>query len=138
MAELIRWADQVILQGIAHDIKESTASVTTLIRAVLDGIKVTEPGPCWVPTDLWSSFFSFWNVRLFTVVAVVCRLSMSHLALPAVSLVLVLSQTFCLSLLLHSPAAPLCHVRTIHVCGLGSWLFGVLLECEFASSRSVF
>lgn len=40
VAELIRWADQVMLQGVAPDSKESTASVTTVIRAVLDGIKV--------------------------------------------------------------------------------------------------
>ncbi|KAK2838238.1 hypothetical protein Q5P01_015450 [Channa striata] len=39
VAQLIRWADQVMLQGVAHDNKESTASVTTMIRAVLDGVK---------------------------------------------------------------------------------------------------
>ncbi|XP_036955476.1 rap guanine nucleotide exchange factor 1-like isoform X1 [Acanthopagrus latus] len=39
VAQLIRWADQVMLQGVAPDNKESTASVTTVIRAVLDGIK---------------------------------------------------------------------------------------------------
>lgn len=40
MAQLIRWADQLILQGVAHENNESTASVTTMIRAVLDGVKV--------------------------------------------------------------------------------------------------
>ncbi|XP_071328510.1 rap guanine nucleotide exchange factor 1-like isoform X2 [Trachinotus anak] len=39
LAQLIRWADQVMLQGVTHDDKESTASVTTVIRAVLDGVK---------------------------------------------------------------------------------------------------
>ncbi|XP_070759837.1 rap guanine nucleotide exchange factor 1-like [Enoplosus armatus] len=39
VAQLIRWTDQVMLQGVAHDSKESTASVTTMIRAVLDGVK---------------------------------------------------------------------------------------------------
>ncbi|XP_026176666.1 rap guanine nucleotide exchange factor 1 [Mastacembelus armatus] len=39
VAQLIRWADQVILQGVAHNNKESTATVTTVIRAVLDGVK---------------------------------------------------------------------------------------------------
>ncbi|XP_049435668.1 rap guanine nucleotide exchange factor 1-like isoform X3 [Epinephelus fuscoguttatus] len=39
LAELIRWADQVMLQGVASSNKESTASVTTMIRAVLDGVK---------------------------------------------------------------------------------------------------
>lgn len=40
MAQLIRWADQVVLQGVVPDNKESTASVTAVIRAVLDGVKV--------------------------------------------------------------------------------------------------
>ncbi|XP_028435131.1 rap guanine nucleotide exchange factor 1 [Perca flavescens] len=39
LAQLIRWVDQVMLQGVAHGNKESTASVTTVIRAVLDSVK---------------------------------------------------------------------------------------------------
>ncbi|XP_041793519.1 rap guanine nucleotide exchange factor 1-like isoform X2 [Chelmon rostratus] len=39
VAQLIRWADQVVLQGVVPDNKESTASVTAVIRAVLDGVK---------------------------------------------------------------------------------------------------
>ncbi|XP_026198404.1 rap guanine nucleotide exchange factor 1 isoform X2 [Anabas testudineus] len=39
LAQLIRWTDQVMMQGVAHDNKESTASVTTVIRSVLDGVK---------------------------------------------------------------------------------------------------
>ncbi|XP_008304017.1 rap guanine nucleotide exchange factor 1 isoform X2 [Stegastes partitus] len=39
LAELIRWADQVMLQGVSHDNKESTESVTSMIRAVLDDVK---------------------------------------------------------------------------------------------------
>ncbi|KAF1389840.1 hypothetical protein PFLUV_G00077730 [Perca fluviatilis] len=39
LAQLIRWVDQVMLQGVAHGNKEFTASVTTVIRAVLDSVK---------------------------------------------------------------------------------------------------
>ncbi|XP_045890729.1 rap guanine nucleotide exchange factor 1-like isoform X1 [Micropterus dolomieu] len=39
VAQLIRWADQVMLQGADHDSKDSKATVTTGIRAVLDGVK---------------------------------------------------------------------------------------------------
>lgn len=40
VAQLIRWADQVMLQGAAPNNKESTANVTTVIRTVLDNVKV--------------------------------------------------------------------------------------------------
>lgn len=41
VTQLIRWADQVILQGVVrHTEEEATPSVTTVIRAVLDGVKV--------------------------------------------------------------------------------------------------
>ncbi|XP_072243223.1 rap guanine nucleotide exchange factor 1-like [Leuresthes tenuis] len=39
LAQLIRWADQVMLQGISQDNEKSTESVTTVIRAVLNGVK---------------------------------------------------------------------------------------------------
>ncbi|CAJ1069366.1 rap guanine nucleotide exchange factor 1-like [Xyrichtys novacula] len=39
VAQLIRWTDQVMLQGAAQDSKDSKASVTAAIRAVLDGVK---------------------------------------------------------------------------------------------------
>ncbi|KAK9521931.1 hypothetical protein VZT92_018434 [Zoarces viviparus] len=39
LARLIRWADRVILRGVAHGNKDNTASVTVEIRAVLDGVK---------------------------------------------------------------------------------------------------
>ncbi|XP_056275056.1 rap guanine nucleotide exchange factor 1-like [Pseudoliparis swirei] len=39
VGQLIRWADQVMLQGVAHGDKDSVASVTVVIRAVLDGVK---------------------------------------------------------------------------------------------------
>ncbi|XP_031695012.1 rap guanine nucleotide exchange factor 1-like isoform X2 [Anarrhichthys ocellatus] len=42
LARLIRWADRVMLRGIAHGNKDSTASVTVEIRAVLDGVKRRE------------------------------------------------------------------------------------------------
>ncbi|XP_069571750.1 rap guanine nucleotide exchange factor 1b isoform X11 [Brachyistius frenatus] len=39
LANLIRWADQVMLDGIDLEDKENVASVTTVIKAVLDGVK---------------------------------------------------------------------------------------------------
>ncbi|XP_041667225.1 rap guanine nucleotide exchange factor 1b isoform X10 [Cheilinus undulatus] len=39
LANLIRWADQVMLDGIDLDDKENVASVTIVIKAVLDGVK---------------------------------------------------------------------------------------------------
>ncbi|XP_072228673.1 rap guanine nucleotide exchange factor 1b isoform X13 [Leuresthes tenuis] len=39
LAKLIRWADQVMLDGIDLEDKENVASVTGVIKAVLDGVK---------------------------------------------------------------------------------------------------
>ncbi|KAM4576137.1 rap guanine nucleotide exchange factor 1-like [Odontesthes bonariensis] len=39
LAQLIRWADQVMLQGVSEDNQKSTEGVTTVIRAVLNGVK---------------------------------------------------------------------------------------------------
>ncbi|CAN9512822.1 unnamed protein product [Ophioblennius macclurei] len=39
LAQLIHWADQVMLRGVSDGSKESTDSVTTVIRAVLDNVK---------------------------------------------------------------------------------------------------
>ncbi|XP_049594785.1 rap guanine nucleotide exchange factor 1b isoform X4 [Syngnathus scovelli] len=39
LANLIRWADQVMLEGIDLDDKENVTSVTNVIKAVLDGVK---------------------------------------------------------------------------------------------------
>uniref|UniRef100_UPI0037E8284D rap guanine nucleotide exchange factor 1b isoform X1 n=1 Tax=Semicossyphus pulcher TaxID=241346 RepID=UPI0037E8284D len=39
LANLIRWADQVMLDGIDLEDKENVASVTNVIKAVLDGVK---------------------------------------------------------------------------------------------------
>ncbi|XP_051906530.1 rap guanine nucleotide exchange factor 1b isoform X5 [Hippocampus zosterae] len=39
LANLIRWADQVMLDGIDLDDKENVTSVTNVIKAVLDGVK---------------------------------------------------------------------------------------------------
>ncbi|XP_067341099.1 rap guanine nucleotide exchange factor 1b isoform X12 [Channa argus] len=39
LANLIRWADQVMLDGIDLEDKENAASVTIVIKAVLDGVK---------------------------------------------------------------------------------------------------
>lgn len=41
LANLIRWADQVMLDGIDLEDKENVASVTSVIKAVLDGVKVS-------------------------------------------------------------------------------------------------
>ncbi|CAL8326509.1 unnamed protein product [Boreogadus saida] len=39
LANLIRWSDQVMLDGIDLDDKENVVAVTTVIKAVLDGVK---------------------------------------------------------------------------------------------------
>ncbi|KAK2819344.1 hypothetical protein Q5P01_024905 [Channa striata] len=39
LANLIRWADQVMLDGIDLEDKDNVASVTSVIKAVLDGVK---------------------------------------------------------------------------------------------------
>ncbi|XP_029959761.1 rap guanine nucleotide exchange factor 1-like isoform X6 [Salarias fasciatus] len=39
LARLIRWADQVMVQGVSHGNQESTPSITAVIRAVLDTVK---------------------------------------------------------------------------------------------------
>uniref|UniRef100_A0AAV2IUF7 CRK SH3-binding GNRP n=1 Tax=Knipowitschia caucasica TaxID=637954 RepID=A0AAV2IUF7_KNICA len=39
LANLIRWADQVMLDGIDLEDKENVAAVTNVIKAVLDGVK---------------------------------------------------------------------------------------------------
>ncbi|XP_072310720.1 rap guanine nucleotide exchange factor 1b isoform X13 [Eucyclogobius newberryi] len=39
LANLIRWADQVMLDGIDLEDKENVAAVTSVIKAVLDGVK---------------------------------------------------------------------------------------------------
>lgn len=40
LGNLIRWADQVMLDGIDLEDKENVAAVTSVIKAVLDGVKV--------------------------------------------------------------------------------------------------
>lgn len=40
LANLIRWSDQVMLEGIDLDDKDTVTTVTTVIKAVLDGVKV--------------------------------------------------------------------------------------------------
>ncbi|XP_051959702.1 rap guanine nucleotide exchange factor 1b isoform X3 [Xyrauchen texanus] len=39
LANLIRWSDQVMLEGINLDDKDTVATVTTVIKGVLDGVK---------------------------------------------------------------------------------------------------
>ncbi|XP_016146421.1 rap guanine nucleotide exchange factor 1-like isoform X4 [Sinocyclocheilus grahami] len=39
LANLIRWSDQVMLEGIDLDDKDTVTTVTTVIKAVLDGVK---------------------------------------------------------------------------------------------------
>lgn len=53
LANLIRWADQVMLDGIDLEDKENVASVTSVIKAVLDGVKV---GPLVTEEMLWVVF----------------------------------------------------------------------------------
>lgn len=40
LANLIRWSDQVMLEGVNQEDKEAISTVTTVIKAVLDGVKV--------------------------------------------------------------------------------------------------
>uniref|UniRef100_A0A4W4H727 CRK SH3-binding GNRP n=1 Tax=Electrophorus electricus TaxID=8005 RepID=A0A4W4H727_ELEEL len=40
LANLIRWSDQVMLEGVNLDEKETIVTVTAIIKAVLDGVKV--------------------------------------------------------------------------------------------------
>lgn len=40
LANLIRWSDQVMLEGIDLDDKDTVTTVTTVIKGVLDGVKV--------------------------------------------------------------------------------------------------
>lgn len=49
LANLIRWADQVMLDGIDLEDKENVASVTSVIKAVLDGVKVLNSNSTKVP-----------------------------------------------------------------------------------------
>ncbi|XP_048874887.1 rap guanine nucleotide exchange factor 1b isoform X12 [Brienomyrus brachyistius] len=39
LANLIRWSDQVMLEGVNQEDKEAISTVTTVIKAVLDGVK---------------------------------------------------------------------------------------------------
>ncbi|XP_056587019.1 rap guanine nucleotide exchange factor 1b isoform X3 [Triplophysa dalaica] len=39
LANLIRWSDQVMLDGFDHEDKDTVTTVTTVIKAVLDGVK---------------------------------------------------------------------------------------------------
>lgn len=57
LANLIRWADQVMLDGIDLEDKENVASVTSVIKAVLDGVKV---GPL-VIEEMWIVFSTFFS-----------------------------------------------------------------------------
>uniref|UniRef100_A0AAY5ELN5 CRK SH3-binding GNRP n=1 Tax=Electrophorus electricus TaxID=8005 RepID=A0AAY5ELN5_ELEEL len=41
LANLIRWSDQVMLEGIDLDDKDTVTTVTAVIKAVLDGVKVS-------------------------------------------------------------------------------------------------
>lgn len=40
LGNLIRWSDQVMLEGVNLEDKETIVTVTTVIKAVLDGVKV--------------------------------------------------------------------------------------------------
>lgn len=40
LANLIRWSDQVMLEGVNSEDKEMVTSVKGVIKAVLDGVKV--------------------------------------------------------------------------------------------------
>lgn len=42
LANLIRWSDQVMLEGVNSEDKEMVTTVKDVIKAVLDGVKVHE------------------------------------------------------------------------------------------------
>lgn len=42
LANLIRWSDQVMLEGVNSEDKEMVTTVKGVIKAVLDGVKVHE------------------------------------------------------------------------------------------------
>lgn len=42
LANLIRWSDQVMLEGVNSEDKEMVTTVKGVIKAVLDGVKVRE------------------------------------------------------------------------------------------------
>lgn len=42
LANLIRWSDQVMLEGVNSEDKEMVTTVKDVIKAVLDGVKVRE------------------------------------------------------------------------------------------------
>lgn len=46
LANLIRWSDQVMLEGVNSEDKEMVTTVKGVIKAVLDGVKVRQ---CWLP-----------------------------------------------------------------------------------------
>lgn len=64
LANLIRWADQVMLDGIDLEDKENVASVTSVIKAVLDGVKVG-PGESVDSAFLCPSMILTLSVLLF-------------------------------------------------------------------------
>lgn len=67
LAQLIRWADQVML-GVAQDNEESTARVTTVIRAVLDEVKVNLDLSLSCPMVWPSVTFDLFLLTVFIVV----------------------------------------------------------------------
>lgn len=52
LANLIRWSDQVMLDGIDLEDKDNVVAVTTVIKAVLDGVKVRGRGKSSEGVDL--------------------------------------------------------------------------------------
>lgn len=45
LGNLIRWSDQVMLEGVDLDDKETVQTVTSIIKTVLDGVKVNQSSP---------------------------------------------------------------------------------------------
>uniref|UniRef100_A0AAR2KTR5 CRK SH3-binding GNRP n=1 Tax=Pygocentrus nattereri TaxID=42514 RepID=A0AAR2KTR5_PYGNA len=51
LGNLIHWSDQVMLEGINLEEKETIGAVTTIIKAVLDSVKVNVPEPPVIETE---------------------------------------------------------------------------------------
>lgn len=56
LANLIRWSDQVMLEGVNSDDKETVTSVKGVIKAVLDGVKVRGSRTCATVTTVQDVF----------------------------------------------------------------------------------
>jgi len=71
LAQLVHWADQLMLQGIVQEEKDAIATVAVVTRAVLDGVKVkcgvwlSSLTSLWQERAIMSSAWWIWWLRWF-------------------------------------------------------------------------